>query len=189
MITLLCSCSSGQDDAGKVESKNIINLTLDNPSDTLKDFEVKGSYAYLGGMGNADSSQRVLYILIRNHDNVARPGSMRVDPPKGKAEIEVRIFGKAGKDKHNLAPLTAGAISNVTYSNGEPAFSVQVSKSGWQGEMISGAPYLAFKDMKGSVELTEISDTHAKGTLVYTEKGNSTITLDFDVVIEKDNWK
>jgi len=180
VIALLCSCSGGHSD-----SKNNIKMSLTTANETLKGFETKGSLALLSNDNMAAPHRQALSILIGNYDDVRMSGFAVGKPPKGKAVIVITIKGKKGKDGQPKPALTVGTISNSAKDASEPTFTVNVIDSSWSNGMLSGAPYMATKDMQGTVELTELSETHAKGKLTYAEADKARLTVDFDVEIEK----
>jgi len=185
-VVLLCSCSGQDVDEGgsaKAGNGNKIKLSIQTNNETFKTFEAKSSFASLeGNMQGGGAYVQTLNIIIGNYDVVISGNGLPSEPPAGKSLISIQLSGKPSKDKKALIPIAPGIVSNFGLTPDKPF--IGVSRLWSDHSSISGGSSIFIKDLKGSLELTEISDSRAKGTLDYTE-GDTKLHVEFDVAIEE----
>ncbi|MDQ6968118.1 MAG: hypothetical protein Q9M14_05475 [Mariprofundaceae bacterium] len=192
VVLLLCSFSSQA-----IASNNTTSLDISSNNEALKDFIPRSVIAF---WSSPNTGRKILNIAVANYYDMKFESffGMPTMPPEGKSYFLIQLMGeKPGKkESSTFMPGTYtfaldnnndGVILNhiiVMTSHSKPLSSGSItSMVVTQRTTLAGEKSVQTKELKGSIELLEISESHAKGKLVYAEPG-ATLNLDFDVEIE-----
>lgn len=188
---ILSSCGGGE--GGSSSEPNKVTTTINSTNERFKGFEQKGSIGYYSGMNfGGKRFQKVLYIAVTDYEKIELNSFSIENPPaKGNLGIVAAIYGPNGDDQKNLKPLTPGKYTTNQDEEGKQFnINVYVNDGGSfpKAESFTGERMTYANKIEGTVDLTEVSDTRAKGKLTYTHEDGHDLTIDFDVAIEKDLW-